>query len=477
MGLTVTNTNTLNLLGILSNTERSQTNVLTQLSTGLRINRGADDPAGLIALKNLQAELTAVDQAIANDQRTDAVLGVADTALGEIHGLLNEIESLIIASSSEANLSASELSANQAQIDDAISSINRIVRTTAFNGKRLIDGSGAIDTINTGGDILDLNIYSRSNLESDLTLTVTVTTAAAEATSSGDTADSVNFNGSTTNGAVELAITGSLGTATITVASSSSLATAVTTINAAKDSTGVSAVASGNYLVYSSTQTGSDNFLMVDVLSGGAIGGAPDTFADVTKITGTDAVGNINGQTFTADGEKVSFNVGGVSGSFSLDTDATTEAFTVQTTGGFTFQLGSDGSTQVTLGIDALFAHKLGGGDSGGYLSQVASGGTADLSDADSRSTALAVVREAINQVAVAQGRIGGFQKFQVQPSIRSLQSSKVGLSAAASVIGDTDYAVATAELNKQTVLLQSGISLLGLANQQAAQILSLIGG
>ncbi|MCG3136502.1 MAG: hypothetical protein HJJLKODD_00336 [Phycisphaerae bacterium] len=476
MGLTVTNTNTLNLLSILGQTERSQNNTLTQLSTGLRINRGADDPAGLIALKNLNAEITAVDEAISNGQRTDAVLGVADSAIGEIHGLLNEIESLIISSSSEANLSESERSANQAQIDDAISSINRIVRTTSFNGKRLLDGSGSIDTINTGGDILDLQVFSRSNLENDLTLTVTVSTAAAEASTSDDTANSVNFNGSTTNGAVELAVTGSLGTATVTIASSASLATAVTTINAAKDSTGVSAVASGNYLVYSSTQTGSENYLMIDVLSGGAIGGAPDSFADVSKTLGTDAVGNINGQSFTADGEKVTFNVGGVSGSLSLDTDATTETFTVQTTGGFTFQLGSESSSQVSIGIDALFAHKLGGGDSGGYLSEIASGGNADLSTSDSRSTALAVVREAINQVAVAQGRIGGFQKFQVQPSIRSLQANKVGLSAAASVIGDTDYAVATADLNKQTVLLQSGISLLGLANQQAAQILSLLG-
>ncbi|MCG3136503.1 MAG: hypothetical protein HJJLKODD_00337 [Phycisphaerae bacterium] len=476
MGLTITNTNTLSLLSIVSNTGKQQSDVLTQLSTGLRINRGADDPAGIIALRNLSAEITAVDQAIANNQRTDAVLGVADNAISEIHGLLNEVESLIVASSSEANLSSSELAANQSQIDDAISSINRIVRTTEFNGKRLLDGSGSIDTINTGGDILDLNIYSRSNLESDLTLTVTVSTAAAEATTSGDTAASVNFNGSTTNGAVELAVTGSLGTATITIASSTNLANAVTTINAAKDSTGVSAVASGNYLVYGSTQTGSENFLMVDVLSGGAIGGAPDSFADVSKTIGTDAVGNINGQTFTADGEKVTFNVGGVSGSLSLDTDATTETFTVQTTGGFNFQLGSEANTQVTLGIDALFAHKLGGGDSGGYLSEISSGGSADLSDADSRATALAIVREAINQVAVAQGRIGGFQKFQVQPSVRSLQSTKVGLSAAASVIGDTDYAVATAELNKQTVLLQSGISLLGLANQQAGQILSLLG-
>ena len=82
MGLTVTNTNTFQLLSILNRTSKAQNNVITQLSTGLRINRGADDPAGLIALKSLQAEIGAVDASIANNQRTDAVLGVADNALG-----------------------------------------------------------------------------------------------------------------------------------------------------------------------------------------------------------------------------------------------------------------------------------------------------------------------------------------------------------------------------------------------------------
>ena len=59
MALTVTNTNTLELLHIINNTSYAQNKVLTQLSTGMRINKGADDPAGLIALKSLEAELTA----------------------------------------------------------------------------------------------------------------------------------------------------------------------------------------------------------------------------------------------------------------------------------------------------------------------------------------------------------------------------------------------------------------------------------
>ena len=77
--------------------------------------------------------------------------------------------------------------------------------------------------------------------------------------------------------------------------------------------------------------------------------------------------------------------------------------------------------------------------------------------------------------MATVQGRLGGFNKFQVQSSINSLNATKKGLEDARSIIGDVDYAAETAELNKQNVLLQAAISLLGLANQQSSSILSLL--
>ncbi len=88
---------------------------------------------------------------------------------------------------------------------------------------------------------------------------------------------------------------------------------------------------------------------------------------------------------------------------------------------------------------------------------------------------ALTAVREAIGDIASIRGRIGGFQKFQVGSTINALQAAQIGLTEAASVIMDTDFALATAELNRQQVLIQSTIALLGIANQQGAQILSLL--
>jgi len=131
MALTINNTNTLALLNILNQTTASQSDTMRQLTTGKRINTGKDDPAGLVALASLNAELTAVGTSLTNNQRTDSILTVADGAVGEITSLLNEIERLVVASTSDANLTDAEIAANQAQIDDAPPSTGLSTRRTS----------------------------------------------------------------------------------------------------------------------------------------------------------------------------------------------------------------------------------------------------------------------------------------------------------------------------------------------------------
>jgi flagellin len=77
--------------------------------------------------------------------------------------------------------------------------------------------------------------------------------------------------------------------------------------------------------------------------------------------------------------------------------------------------------------------------------------------------------------VAAAQGRLGGFQKFTVDTTLHSLNATKKSLEEARSSIADVDFAAETANLNRQNVLLQSATQLLGVANQQTSQILSLL--
>lgn len=491
MAITVTNANTNLLLNILNQQTATQSTVLRQLSTGKRITSGKDDPAGLIALSGLNAELRGVDTSLVNNQRTDSLLTVADQAFDEISSLLGEIQTLVQASTSSANLTAAEIGANQSQIDDALAAIDRIVTTTNFNGKRLLDGTFGIQATGVSNTYVDnLKIYSRSQASSDTTLTINRVASAQLANVTAAT-----FTGAATtrtSGSTQLSITGTLGTAVVTLTSGLTQAQVVTTINAAKDQTGVSAIQRSGDIRLNSTTYGTDAYVSVGVLSGGKVNSSYGTattdastandFSSIVKTSGTDANITINGQTAGTDGLDVSYSANGLSLSFTLsqafgsgNTSATTStSFTVKANGGATFQLGTTAGTRQTVGLDSLASFNLGGGNGTKKLSELKSGGSADLqTDAGS---ALTAVRSAISQVASSRGRLGGFQKFQVGSAINALQAAKNGLTEAASSIGDTDFAVATAALNRQQVLIQSGISLLGVVNGQTAQILSLLG-
>ncbi len=491
MGLTVTNINTLQLLTILNRTQTAQTNVLTQLSTGKKINTGKDNPAGLIALENLNADLTAVNAAIDNNQRTDAQVATAEASLAEVSSLLSDIEALVAASTNSGALSGAETAANQSQIDSAITSIDRIMRTTTFNGKRLLDGSLAINT--TGVDstkVENLRIFSRPDITTATTVTATIT-ASAQAASAVVTAGAFYFNAAGTNintsGASQVTVTGTLGTATITLGSGLTRQGIIDAVNTQTSTTGVSASLDGQNIEMNTNGFGDDEFITIDVISGGVLKnnltGTTTTITETTNSRGVDASVTVNGQVANVDGLDVSFTANGLSFQYSLEQDygfgrvanrSNTDTFNVEVSGGATFQLGADTTTRQTIGFNSFFSHQLGGGDSGGLLNDIKGGGSADLNT--NAGTALRVVKKAISDIATERGRLGGFQKFQVQTSINSLEINKTQLTNAASIIGDTDYAAATAELNRQSILLNSGISLLGLANQQAAQILTLLG-
>jgi flagellin len=481
MALTVTNTNTLALLNILNKNTAAQSTTFKQLTTGKRINAGKDDPAGLIALENLNAELTAVNASLTNNQRTDSMLTVVDSSITEVSSLLSDIETLVVASTSDANLSDAEVAANQSQIDDALSAIDRIVKTTNFAGKKLLDGSLSIQTENvaTNDDIENVRVYSRSQSTNDLDLTLTRVASAQRASATFAAAGGAD----TTFGASEVVVGGELGTATLTLASGLTQAEIVSAINAAKDQTGVSATAGSASIDLSSTTFGTDSFITVEVLSGGVINNDSDPSNDmqsVSKTTGADAEVTINGQATGADGLDISYSANGMSLSLTLSEDfgtgvtvADTTDFTVKASGGATFQLGTTTETRSTIGVDSLGTYNLGGGNGTARLSELKSGGSVSLQN--DVGAALSTVRDAIAEVAGIRGRIGGFQKFQVGSSIRSLQAAQAGLGEATSVIGDTDFAVASARLNQQTVLIQSAVQLLGMANQQSAQILALL--
>ena len=132
----------------LRQTQRDLQVSLERLSSGLRINRGADDPAGLINSEQLRAEIAGTDKAISNSQRAINILATSEGALNEVAALLIDIKGLIVETANDAALSDEEKRANQLQIDSAIESITRIANTTTFAGRKLLNGS--LDYVTSG---------------------------------------------------------------------------------------------------------------------------------------------------------------------------------------------------------------------------------------------------------------------------------------------------------------------------------------
>src|SRR4051812_5710703 len=123
-----------------SNSDKLNTS-LERLSTGLKINSGKDDPAGLIASENLRAGKTDLTSASDNAQRADNIIGTAEGGLNEVSSLLNELQGLVSSTANSGGLSTEEKQANQLQVDSILGTINRISASTAFQGKKLLNGS------------------------------------------------------------------------------------------------------------------------------------------------------------------------------------------------------------------------------------------------------------------------------------------------------------------------------------------------
>ncbi|MFP4055866.1 MAG: flagellin [Candidatus Brocadiia bacterium] len=144
MGLRI-NTNMAALIGQrnVERTDRALSTALERLSSGLRINAAADDPAGLAIAERQGAQIAGLNQAVENTERALSMAQTAEGALEEVNSILVHIRELVIDSANEGANDANSLAANQAEIDNALDTLDRIARDTAFGTKKLLDGSAA----------------------------------------------------------------------------------------------------------------------------------------------------------------------------------------------------------------------------------------------------------------------------------------------------------------------------------------------
>lgn len=447
---------------------------LERLSTGLRINRGKDDPAGLIASETLRNEIRGISQAIENSQRAINVLSTAEGSLNEISSLLLDIRGLITHAANRGANSDAELEADQLQIDSLLESIDRIANTTQFGGEKLINGNFEYSLSG-----LAASAISNATIFGALVPEGSTQGVVVEVTGSAQTAQ-VMYAGGTIVGNVTIEVTGTRGTEIFSFASGLTVDNAALSINSFSQLTGVSASVSGTgagaRLKLNSMEYGSDAFVSVKPLDGNFIVAAGSTSED----RGQDATVLVNGQTASVDGLRASIRANGLDLVVDLTADRGTNLGTTSfsiTGGGATFQIGPNvnASGMVSIGIPSVSTSNL-GNTTLGFLNTIKAAGTHSVLGGH-YAAAESIVVESISQVAIIRGRLGGLQKNQIETNINSQRVALENVQAAESAIRDADIAVEAAALTRAQILVQSTTSILGIANQMPQNVLSLLRG
>jgi flagellin len=446
---------------------------LERLSTGLRINTGKDDPAGLIASETLRRDIAAISKAVSNSQRATELIATADVALSEVSKILVDVRSLITEAANAGALSTDQIDANQLQIDSSLEAVDRISQTTTFQGRKLLDGSLDFITgsLSSGysGTVTKLSI-EQANLGSagSVTVDVDITTAADRAQI---TVTSTAF---ALSDDLVVKISGKTGAEVFSFSSGASITQVVNAINLVSDATGVTAANSSGELDLRSTEYGTEAFVAVEVISEGSAGDFSDELSG-NRDTGADIAATINGVEANGRANTLSVNTATLDLSVTVNSGSTTDFSFSITGGGAVFQLGPSvvSNQQARIGIGSVNSGSLGG--TSGRLYQLRSGQTAALRT--NTTLAATIVDQAATEVAKLRGRMGAFQRTTLESNIRALEDTASNLTSAESSIRDADFAQETSALTRAQILVQSGTAVLAIANQNPQQVLSLLGG
>jgi flagellin len=405
----------------LNNTNSSLQNVLTQLSSGSKINSGSDDAAGLSLINGLQANATALTQSSTNATEGAGLLQVADGALSQVTNLLNRAVTLATESANGTLNTTQEAAANQ-EYQSILSEINSIGQTTTYNSQQVFTGAAAGTNIYVGdssqaGSSID-NLYFAplsSSTVGDSGGTVVQSSSGIFLDLSADTSGSLTTAALPTDG-----ISGSL-TFTITNAdaTTSTITTTATTVSG-----------------------------LITEINKDGIPGVTASLTTASAVGDTGVAGADTGILLTNSNTSVAID----------DTTApVTDSVTTTASTAFTS----------TKGVETIGYQK-------GANEQTTNLSTTDLSSQGNAQAALTSIDSAISNVAAQRGYLGA-QVNTLNAVSQVVNTQQENITAAQNAVQATDYAAATTQLSKYEILSQTGISALAQANSLQQEVTKLL--
>ena len=479
-----TNTTALNALRNLEQTSNNVSTSIERLSSGLRINRASDDPAGLIISEGLRAQIDGTNQAISNAQDANNLMKTAEGGLSEVNSLLRSVRQLALHAANTGVNDGTAVQADQTQINSALDTIDRIAAQTQYGSKKLLDGTSGVSSVVTKTDTLaGISIGGTFNgaatVAGDVTIAVTQV-----ATRSTLTSAATYTSLSSTLGAVNAGTTGTAGTMvingqSISLSATDTVQTMLDKVNNMASVTGVSAqavTAAGSVTIKLTQQNYGSQFKINYAESSTMLGATVST-------AGTNATADLS----IAGGASVHFTSSSTTGESGLKlTDsngnsmlltekgnnvATAGVIATVSQGSLQFQIGANSGQSIGMSLTNVDSSKIGNTASNttGSLRKI------DVTNSTNAAEALKVIDQAINQISVQRAQIGAFQKNTLDSTVRALGVTAENLSASESQIRDTNVAQEVVTLTKNQILQQAGMSVLSQANSNPRQVLNLL--
>ena len=443
------------MLGITTSAQQKSTE---KLSSGYRINRAADDAAGLSISEKMRKQIRGLTQASTNASDGISSVQTAEGALTEVHSMLQRMNELAVQAANGTN-SETDRSSIQDEIDQLTTEIDRVAETTKFNETYLLKGGNGDKTYHVHAH--DAGLVG--------TLTENTTTATFQMTNLA-IGDSYTIGGTTY----------SIGAADVSEA-----------LSTLKITSGIAAgevitIDGKSYTIATSTDM-SQSFITFAKISQLASNGSTISYngRDVTVFSDNVSEGvDLNNKTLVkatkaysmVKTELIAASSIGATGTRATATDATTGAtyttFTitrglVTTSNDLTFNLhvGSDADMTNKIGvtIEAMTAKNLG-------LDGI------NVSDDTGKSATYAIdaIADAVAKVSAQRSALGAVQN-RLEHTIANVDNVVENSNAAESRIRDTDMASQMVEFTKNQILTQSGTAMLAQANSQSSNVLGLL--
>ncbi len=492
----------------LGGSQSSLNTSLERLSSGLRINSAKDDAAGLAISERFTTQIRGLNQAARNANDGVSLAQTAEGALGGVTDMLQRMRELAVQSANATN-SASDRAALQTEVTQLTDEINRVARTTSFNGVNLLDGSFNAQAFQVGANAGEtVSIASIANAQTNVLGLFNGARPSGVAADGGYVAPTpATPTASTVSGAyTQAASTVSTDAFQVTIDGVTVSDRLVGDASAVNLQTDIAAFVAGSGGAYTLSGTVGGGDLVISKVDGTNLVIAT-SFSDAVDSTngaaGTTSDGTFGGgfvatHTGANDGDAgtpanftaltgTDFTINGTNIEVGTAVDAATRgadlAAAINNAGiGVTARADAAGALTLSSAEDIVIA---GGGAvleqtglTAGTTTAAIQAGTAvgdiDISEANGAQTAIDIVDRALTEINSSRADLGALQN-RFEAVVSNIGITAENLTAARSRIKDADFAAETAAMTRAQILQQAGVAMVSQANSLPQLALSLL--